>query len=161
MDISVCGGWIVDQDWEGGGRPRLADGAGAVALPVPLGRDSGQQRRRRGAVLRSPSTARTTAPNSRRRRDAPGPKRIADVWNNESLQLARRFLQQPRGHPRGTRARLLRLPMTVMFEDYQKHLRAGHTWLDYKVPIKTYSAYNYFWHRRPPRVAEAAARRAR
>jgi len=29
------------------------------------------------------------------------------------------------------------------------------------VPIKTYSAYNYFWHRRPPRVAEAAARRAR
>ncbi len=160
MDISVSAGWVVDADWEGG------DVVDWPMVPAPwrcpflwgatVVNNDGGVAPCCGTFYREDDSAQlATTP------DAPGPKRIADVWNNESMQLARRFYNNREGTPEEREHVCFDCPMTVMFEDYQKHLRAGHTWLDYTVPIKTYSAYNYFWHRRPPRVAEAAARRAR
>jgi MoaA/NifB/PqqE/SkfB family radical SAM enzyme len=160
MDISVSTGWVVDSDWDGGGVTDWPMVPAPWRCPFLWGatvvNNDGGVAPCCGTFYREDDCAQmATTPGG------PGAKRFAEVWNNESLMLARRFYNNRQGTPEEREHVCYDCPMTVMFEDYQKHLRAGGNWLNYTVPIKNNSAYNYFWHRRPPRSLAPAARRAR
>lgn len=159
MDISVSPGWIADSEWDGGG---VVDWP-MVPLPFRCPFLWGQ------AVINNDGGVAPCCGTYYKEDDcgqlavapgAPGAARFAEVWNNDNFRLARRFFTAREGTPEEREHVCYDCPMTVMYADYQRHLASGGAWMNYRIPIRTNAAYDYFWHRRPARASEAG-RRAR
>jgi pyruvate-formate lyase-activating enzyme len=159
MDISVSPGWVIDSDWDGGSVVDWPMKPMPFLCPFLWGsavvNNDGGVAPCCGTYYREDDCGRLATEAG-----APGAARFAEVWNNERFALARRFFTAREGTPEEREHICFDCPMTVMYEDYRRHMRRGGHWMTYQIPIATNAAYNYFWHRRPPRAAETA-RRAR
>jgi pyruvate-formate lyase-activating enzyme len=156
MDIAVGPGWVIDSDWTGGDVVDWPIQPQPFPCPFLWGQavvnNDGGVAPCCGTFYREDDCGQVAANGTA------GAPRFTDVWNNEQFAVARRFFQAREGTPEERRHVCFDCPTTVMYEDYQRHLRAGGVWMDYTVPFKTNAVYNYFWHRRPARAAGAARR---
>jgi len=158
MDLVVSPGWMIDSDWDGGEVVDYPIAPAPMRCPFLWG----------AAVVNNDGGVAPCCGTFYSEDDcgqlAPEPKaggltKFGDVWNNDRFALARRFFRARQGSEAERQHVCFECPMTVLYEDYQRHRGSGGRWADYQMPIASSAAFNYFWHRRPPRAALTAARR--
>jgi len=160
MDLVVSPGWLIDSDWDGGSVVDYPMQPAPFRCPFLWGaavvNNDGGVAPCCGTFYREDDCGQIAAEPG-----AAGVARFAEVWNNAQFTTARRFFRERDGSEAERQHICFECPMTVMYEDYRRHRGAGGTWQDYQLPIASNAAFNYFWHRRPARAPETAARRAR
>lgn len=159
MELVISPGWLIDSDWDGGPLVDLPMAPMPMRCPFLWGtavvNNDGGVAPCCGTFYREDDCGQLAAAPG-----AAGAARFAAVWNNQQFALARRFFARREGTPSEREHVCFDCPMTVLHEDFQRHRQTGGTYADYRVPIRSNAAFNYFWHRRPSRATPTVARRA-
>jgi organic radical activating enzyme len=160
MDLAVSKGWTVGAEWDPSSPHRF------FWYPTPPARcrflwqdavvhNEGGVAPCCGTYYPSDDVGRlATAPGEG------GAARFADVWNGEKMRQARAMFRH-RGAPDMPRDHVCYdCPVTVIWERWQAHQASGTT-APFAAGYGTNDCFNYFWNRRPPADAPAAAAAAR
>ncbi|HSP96982.1 MAG TPA: hypothetical protein VL049_07020, partial [Candidatus Dormibacteraeota bacterium] len=75
------------------------------------------------------------------------------VWNVERFTAARRFFRRREGSPAEREDVCFGCPVTVNWERFEAHKRAGGTKATFRPDYTANDCANYFWSRRPARPA--------
>jgi hypothetical protein len=151
MELVVDKGWVIGPDWDPEGKySHFLEGVPPGPCPflwaVAVVNNDGGVAPCCGSFYREDDRGRLsiTAGDG-------GVATFGDVWNDTRFTTARRFFHSREGTPAERNDVCFDCPVTVNWEEFQRHKAAGGDPATFQRRLGTNDAANYFWNRRPVR----------
>ncbi|MBX3025616.1 radical SAM protein [bacterium] len=150
MEIAVDKGWVIGPEWDTEGAFRYFLEAQPRRCPFLWGfavvNNDGGVSPCCGTFYREDDRGRLAA-----KPGDGGAASFREVWNGERFTAARRFFRRREGSPAEREDVCFGCPVTVNWERFEAHTRAGGSKATFRPDFTANDCANYFWERRPAR----------